>query len=185
MLANITWPSLVYYERGHVWWLIVAAIIVEFLILRRSLKTRPFWAFGVVVVINIFSATIGALLTLPSVFGRVPLLPWLGLYWTLYIDHGYYTYYAYCISVPCAAFISTVFEGLLLFTLFYKVTSKQCLFWLPIANLASAELTFCTFFYPSITVPIVMTLLSAYAAYVLAFTWWRRSSRRREEELPR
>ena len=184
MLANITWPSLVYYERERAWWLIIAAIVVEFLILRRSLRTKLIWAFGIVVAINIFSALVGSLLTFSSEFGRVPLLPWVGLYWTLRVDQGYFTYYAFCISVPCAAFISTGIEGLLLFTAFYKVTSKQCLFWLPIANLASAELTFCTLCYPPVTAPITTTLLLAYAACLLAFAWRRRSSRRQTGEPP-
>ena len=184
MLANITWPSLVYYQREHAWWLIIAAIIVEFLILRRSLKTRPVWAFGIVVTINMFSASVGALPIFSSAFGRLPLLPWAGLYWTLHVDHGYYTYYAFCISTPCAALVSTVLEGLLLFTAFYKVTSKQCLYWLPIANLASAELTFCTLCYPPITVPTVITLFFAYAICVLAFTWRRRASRRQTGDAP-
>ncbi len=180
ILANITWPSLVYYQRERAWWLIIVVIIVEFLILRRSLKTRPVWAFGIVVAINIFSAIVGAMLTFSSGFGRVPLLPWIGLNWTLYVDHGYYTYYAFCISVPCAAFISTVIESLPLFTVFHKVASKRCLFWLPIANLGSAELTFCTLCYPPITVPMAVTFLCVCAACLLAFAWRRRSSKRRE-----
>ena len=127
ILANITWPSLVYYQRERAWWLIIVVIIVEFLILRRSLKTRSVWAFGIVVAINIFSAIVGAMLTFSSGFGRVPLLPWIGLNWTLYVDHGYYTYYAFCISVPCAAFISTVIESLPLFTVIPQSGEQEML----------------------------------------------------------
>ena len=45
-------------------------------------------------------------------------------------------------TVLGAALLSTILEGLLLFTLIRRVVTKQSLLWLPIANLASAELTF-------------------------------------------
>lgn len=183
VFANVTWPSLVYYERERAWWVIVAAIIVEFLILRRSLKTRFFWAFWVVVAINAFSALVGPFITFSSGgLGRLPLLPWIGLHWTLSVDQGYFTYYAFCVSVPCSALLSTILEGLLLFTAFYKVATKPCLFWLPIANLASAELTFCTLCSPPITTPSVTILLLAYATGIVVFAWRRRSSRRQAGE---
>jgi hypothetical protein len=184
LIANVTWPSLIYYEREHAWWLIIAAIAVEFLILRRSLKTRPIRGFGIVVTINIFSAIVGALLTFSSDFGRLPFVPWVGLYWTACVDHGYFTYNAYCISVPCAALVSTALEGLLLFTAFYKITSKQCLYWLPIANMASAELTFGTLCYPTKTVLAVITLLFAYVTYRLIFARRQRSSKQPTIEPP-
>ena len=58
MLANVTWPALVYYNRSHAWWVILLAIVLEFILLRKSLKATTFRAFGVVVVINVFTAVV-------------------------------------------------------------------------------------------------------------------------------
>jgi hypothetical protein len=143
MLANVTWPSLVLYEREHAWWIIIAVIAVEFWLLRRTLNTTPKRGFGIIVAINSFSALMGAIIKFPlgGDWGSAPPLVWIGLYWAFRVD-GTFSVGSWGIAVLCAALLSTIFEGLLLFTVFYRATTTRCLFWLPIANLASAELTF-------------------------------------------
>ena len=87
MLANVTWPSLIYYEREHAWWMILVAVVVEFLILRRSLKTSPARGFGITAIINVFSAMVGSLITFPvGGLGRERPIPWIGLFWAFRVD---------------------------------------------------------------------------------------------------
>jgi hypothetical protein len=154
MFANITWPSLVYYHREHAWWVIVTCIAIEFMLLRWSLKTTAVRAFGVVVAINLFSALMGTIPCVPweSDFpfehpAWVPPLVWAGLSLACHVDPslglGGFNIVTWSITILCAAILSTLFEGLLLLTLFYRVVAtRRCLLWLTVANLASAFFTY-------------------------------------------
>ena len=148
MFANITWPSLYIYNREHVWWIILMAIIVEFAILRWSLKTNLLRALGITLAINLFSALIGMIPFMPWTgdfpYGhskRLPPLIWVGLMWGVHVD-GTFSAQTWLVSILCAFALSTLFESLLLFTVFRRVTTKWCMVWLPAANLASAGLTY-------------------------------------------
>ena len=147
MFANVTWPSLELFYRERAWWIIIASVLLEFLILSRSLKTTWRRALGVVLAINLFSALVGMIPCIPwrgfpfGSHGRnLPPLIWAGIDWALRVDDTF-SLGSWGVAVVCAGTLSTIFEGLILFTVFRRVTTKWCLLWLPVANFASAELT--------------------------------------------
>ena len=154
MFANVTWPSLLYDNRAHAWWMIIICIAIEFLVLRRSLKTTPVRALGIIVAINVFSAIIGAIPFIPwendfpfDHAVRLAPLVWAGLSWASNVDQvlglGTFNCVSWVITILFATILSTLLEGLLLFTAFYRVAAnRRCLYLLPVANLASAIFTY-------------------------------------------
>jgi hypothetical protein len=142
IFANVTWPALVFYQREHAFWIIPATIVIEFLILRRSLRHGWIRAFGITAGLNVFSAAAGAI---TGYLLPMPLLPYFGLYWegrvSNALDLGTFNILSWDAALLYAVLLNTLLEGLLLFTVFHRAASRRCVFWLPLANLASAELT--------------------------------------------
>lgn len=138
MLANVTWPSLAFQHRSHAWWMILLAIAIELLIVRKSLKTGMLAALGIVVAMNTFSALISLIITIEG----LPLLPWLGWYWTIVVDQGYLTWHAFGVSTLGAAVLSTLLEIFCLLTVFRRIAGRGSAAPVVVANVASAELTF-------------------------------------------
>lgn len=143
MFANVTWPSLLLYERERAWWIIIAVVAVEFVILFRTLGTTWGRALALVAAMNTFSALIGSIAMVGGELGPAPPLVWIGLYWALVFD-GTFSSASWGVAAVSAAVLNTFFEGLFL-VLVQRVTSIRiswrCLIWLAFANLISAILT--------------------------------------------
>jgi hypothetical protein len=168
LFANVTWPALIFYQRGMAWWIIAVSIIVEWWIIRRALKTTAARAFAMAFAMNLFSALLGwlsGLVSWPS-SGKMPLLPLSGLVWLLYVDHWGS---AWSVAVASSAAINTVIEGFFLLLVFRRLLMKSIILWLPIANVVTAEITFLTFYAtPAISAPILVVLV-VLACVSLAF----------------
>ncbi len=151
VFANIIWPALVQYQRERCWWVIGATVIIEWWILRRTLRISALGALAVTLAANVFSAIVGSLtggfLTDP-IFGeyKPALLPLSGLYWEVYVNTplamGTFNTLTWVAAIVCATVINTALEGLVFVTIVRKTAQKSIVFWLPMANLATAELTF-------------------------------------------
>jgi hypothetical protein len=171
LLANITWPALMFYERGQAWWIIAVSIIVEWWIIRRALTTTAAKSLAVALAMNVFSAFLGWLtgLFLESPWfptGKMPLVPLSGLFWLTYVDHWGSTW---SVAVASSAAINTVVEGFFLVVVFRRLLKKSILLWLPIANVATAELTFLTFYTKPAISAVILASLVITACVSLAF----------------
>jgi hypothetical protein len=146
LFANIVWPALLFYERSLAWWIIGGSIVVEWWMIKRALATTAVRSFAVVFTMNLVSAFVGwftgRFFESPWFGGKMPLVPLTGLYWLLYVDHWGSTW---SIAVTSSAVVNTVIEGLFLVVVFRRLLKRSILLWLPMANLATAEITYYSF----------------------------------------
>lgn len=126
--ANLVWPSIYIVEHYYVWYVIVAALIIETFAAHIFLKTN--WRKSIVTtfIINLISAILGLLLIpVSGIIVEVLTIPFGG---------GTFDVLHWILDYICMVFVNTCVEGLALKWIF-KYPFKQNFLWLFGANLIS------------------------------------------------
>jgi hypothetical protein len=140
--ANVVWPGLILAQRMALW-AIPAGLIIETIILNFVMKKPLAKAFGIVLVVNIFSTVIGALGT---AIGGLAWEASVGIAFYRVLNIGTFNPATWIFTVGIAAYLSYFFECKAL-KWFFKISleKKEKRLFL-VANIVSTLVAFASIF---------------------------------------
>jgi hypothetical protein len=133
--ANLIWPSVYISEGMMTWWIIIAGLVGEFIVLKIFTRDNYFKSMLMVVIMNIISTLVGIVaIPLTGLLGEIVLLPIDSLLniGTFHISHWILSF---LLTVLCNA----VIESFSLKLIFKKVF-KEIFLWIFCANIISVLL---------------------------------------------